>query len=267
MVIFCWYASSTAQTTAHRRTITSKRPVTTVESFIFLTSERWGECEHERANYKHNAAEETAREKGGKRVKKRQWCWEKLGQRTRFQTQNLRKAARHEERAQTISANTNMGNGSKMEFTRAHCKARLAKKTVSLNQAEWQQRRGSKFLLQSTGRPRPGSQSEGSKHAGRFHTEEWMSTTSARFSGQIVWRSCWTMNLKLKRNVRGVVICMTKYVWVLLHREQKEIFFPPGVQISFKRNSWGATFVLMAFTIRLVFQNFSKFFWKRSWIP
>lgn len=157
-------------------------------------------------------------------MKKRQWCWEKLGQRTRFQTQNLRKAARHEERAQTISANTNMGNGSKMEFTRAHCKARLAKKTVSLNQAEWQQRRGSKFLLQSTGRPRPGSQSEGSKHAGRFHTEEWMSTTSARFSGQIVWRSCWTMNLKLKRNV-----------WVLLHREQKERFsFPPEFKFHSK---------------------------------
>lgn len=43
---------------------------------------------------------------------------------------------RERERAQTISANTNMGNGSKMEFTQARCKAGAAKKTVSRNQAD-----------------------------------------------------------------------------------------------------------------------------------
>lgn len=49
---------------------------------------------------------------------------------------NLRDTARQRERAQTISANTNMGNGSKMEFTRACFQAGAAKKTVSLNQAD-----------------------------------------------------------------------------------------------------------------------------------
>lgn len=53
-----------------------------------------------------------------------------------FKPPILRETARQRERARTISANTNMGNGSKMEFTRAHCEAGAAKKTVGLNQAE-----------------------------------------------------------------------------------------------------------------------------------
>lgn len=46
------------------------------------------------------------------------------------------------ERGKTISANTNISNGSKMEFTRAWCYTGAAKKTVSLNQRpEWQQKK------------------------------------------------------------------------------------------------------------------------------
>lgn len=81
-----------------------------------------------------------------------------------FKPQNLRAAARRGERAQTISANTNMGNGSKMEFTRARCSARSGQENSQpkSGRPEWQQRGGSAFLLQSIGPPRPGGRSEGS---------------------------------------------------------------------------------------------------------
>lgn len=79
-------------------------------------------------------------DKRKKRVKKRQRCWGRLGRCGRFQTPNLRETARQSEReserAQIISANTNMVNGSKLEFTRVGCSARAAQKIVSLNQAD-----------------------------------------------------------------------------------------------------------------------------------
>lgn len=47
-----------------------------------------------------------------------------------------RERVREREGAQIISANTNMVNGSKMEFTRVGCSARTAQKIVALNQAD-----------------------------------------------------------------------------------------------------------------------------------
>lgn len=72
------------------------------------------ECEQGRENYKQT---ETAREEEKETAVLREARANVLA----FQTPNLRETARHRERAQTISANTNMGNGSKIEFTRARC--------------------------------------------------------------------------------------------------------------------------------------------------
>lgn len=106
---------------------------------------------------------------------KRQWCWRRPGQQTRFQNPKISERLPDSERAQTISANTNIGNSSRMEFTRAHGWAGLARKTVGLNQAELNGNRTDE------------ANSCFSRQAGRLHAEEGRSATSAQLSGQGVW--------------------------------------------------------------------------------
>lgn len=79
------------------------------------------------------------------------------------------------EGVQTISANTNMGNGSKMEFTRARCWAGVAKKTASPNQTDLNgNRRERKHIPASVNRAfdDPGSQSESCNRQEGLHAEE-----------------------------------------------------------------------------------------------
>lgn len=128
-----WYAPNTAQTTTNQGAIMSTEACHNCKAFYF--SNIW-EVKESVSRRGRIINKQKQREKRKKRVKKRQRCWGRLGRCARFQTPNLRETARLREKAQTISANTNMGNGSKMEFTRARCSPGAAKKTVSLNQAD-----------------------------------------------------------------------------------------------------------------------------------
>lgn len=161
------------------------------------------ECKREQENYKQT---ETARHGGKKEWKRDSAAEGGLANALAFKLQisdGLPDTERERQCERTISANTNIGNGSEMEFTRACCCTGTAKKTFGLNQedlngnVEEEEEDADSHLNQKADRGRPtGRPVSRLRQAGRLHAGEWPSAASARLSGEILQRNCRTMNMK-----------------------------------------------------------------------
>lgn len=172
--------------------------------YSHLRGER--ECKREKENYKQT---ETARH-GEKEWKRDSAAEGGLANALAFKLQisnRLPDIERERQCTRIISANTNIGNGSKMEFTQAHCCTVNCQENTRPKSGgpEWQHGGGGgewgcRFLIESKAiRNRLGQ-------AGRLHAGEWPSAASARLNGEITRRNCRTMNMKLKGNGKGVVL-------------------------------------------------------------